>query len=361
VYNNRGTHKTLPSNLLQQHNLTLYPDDVFIKIDFALPSFTSKRQNHYAVWLEGVDTAWHYLGKNHFFEFNKPPAGRYKLRLKAAPAQGFWEDGHIEMDVVVKQAFYQAVWFQVAMPLAFIALAYALLIFYVKRVKRKQEEQTRINKRFAELELQALQSQMNPHFVFNALGAIQYFIQNNDTSAADSYLAKFAKLMRLFLESSKNRYIPLSEEIKLLSLYIELEQMRFKGKFQAHIEVDEDLDTHDKELPSILVQPFVENAINHGLFHKESEGRLTIRFFEKANGTLVCIIEDNGVGREKAAQLKHGNAKTHKSRGMQIVDERLEVLKLVDTLNIAVRIEDLRDEAGAACGTRIVIEVPPLD
>ncbi len=361
VFTNKGTSKIIQSNLSNLRSLVLDPEDVFARIDFALPAFNKPLQNRYAVWLEGVDTCWRYLGHAHALEFNKPPAGKYKLHVKAAPAQGFWSEGALEMDIVVRQAFYQAAWFQVVMPLAFILLAYLLSLWYVKRVKRKQEEQTRINKKFAELELQALQAQMNPHFVFNALGAIQYFIQNNDAVAADSFLAKFAKLMRLFLESSKNRYIPLSEEIKLLSLYIELEQMRFRGKFEANIQVDEDLDVHDKELPSILLQPFVENAINHGLFHKNSKGNLTIKFNEKADETLVCTIEDNGVGRVKAAQLKQSSAKTHKSRGMQIVDERLEVLKLVDALSIAIKVEDLQDDKGAASGTRVTIEVPPLD
>ncbi|HFA47431.1 MAG TPA: hypothetical protein ENJ95_00280 [Bacteroidetes bacterium] len=341
-------------------SLRMRQRDDFIRLEFALPDYEKPAQNRYAMKLEGLDTAWHFLGTDPSVQISRPPPGTYKLRIKAAPAKGFWTDGELSLNIRVKQAFYQRAWFQVALPLAILLLSYLIGRWSVRRVKQREEEATRVNKKFAELELQALRSQMNPHFVFNSLGAIQFFIQNNDAGAADNYLAKFAKLMRLFLESSKNKYISLSEEIKLLSLYVELEQMRFEDRFDAEIAVDKDLDTYSRELPSILIQPFVENSINHGLFHKNGKGRLLVKFYEKENGALICRIEDDGVGRERSASLKQKSPRNYKSRGMQIVNERLEVLKQVDEIDIKIEVEDLDPNADDT-GTVVTIEIPDLD
>jgi LytS/YehU family sensor histidine kinase len=166
--------------------------------------------------------------------------------------------------------------------------------------------------------------------------------------------------MRLFLESSKNKYITLEEEIKLLSLYIELEQMRFEDKFDAVVEVDENLDSHTREIPSILIQPFVENAINHGLFNKKTKGHLRIAFTKKEDESLLCVVEDNGVGRKQAEQLKKDSSRNYKSRGMQIVRERLEVLQGVDDVKINVHVEELAPEA-LDPGTKVTIEIQDFD
>ena len=359
-YKNDGNHQFQFNNLTNPEKLTLSQNDDYIRLDFALPSYVDPAKNQYAIKMEGIDTSWQYLGNTAFREINRPPPGNYKIKIKANPANDFWLDKELEMELRVKLAFYQTTWFQIALPLFILLISYLIGMWNVKRIKRKQEEQTRINKKFAELELQALQSQMNPHFVFNSLGAIQYFIQKNDAGTADNYLAKFAKLMRLFLESSKNKYISLSEEIKLLSLYVELEQMRFEDKFKANIVVDENLDIHSREVPSILIQPFVENSINHGLFHKKGKGYLDIRFFENKEKALICQIEDNGIGRKLAESLKKKSPKNYKSRGMQIVNERLEVLQEVDEIKITVNVEDLHP-GGLETGTIVNIEIPDLD
>lgn len=231
----------------------------------------------------------------------------------------------------------------------------------VNAVRRKAMRDTAINKRFAELELQALQSQMNPHFVFNSLGAIQYFIQANDQKQADRYLSKFAYLMRLFLESSKNKFISLAEELKLIQLYVELEQLRFKGKFGFEMEVDGQVDPHTTLLPSMLLQPFVENAINHGFFHKDGEGRLKLAVSQMSNGRLKFVIEDDGIGRERAMEIRMQSDKNYKSRALQIITERLQALQEVEGYHIAINIEDLFDEGGRPQGTKVNIEIPEIE
>lgn len=356
---NGGVEK-LEANFTSINSLILNQGDDYLEVGFCLPYYASALPNQYAVKLEGLDTKWKVLGEISSYELNRPPPGEYKLRVKAAPAKGVWMEKELQLDIEVKQAFYQKPWFQVALPLMIILLSYLAAQWYVNRIKLQEEKQTRINKQFAELELQALQSQMNPHFVFNSLGSIQYFIQKNNTEAADNFLAKFAKLMRMFLESSKNKYISLAEEIKLLDLYLQMEKMRFEDKFEYKISVDSDIDVHFRELPSVLIQPFIENSINHGIFNKDGKGHININFTEDEEGTLTCEIKDDGVGRKKAAELKGKTRKAHKSRGMQIVSERLDVLQQMDDLNIKIKIHDLYPDKENT-GTIVRIEIPDIE
>ncbi|MDO8367544.1 MAG: histidine kinase, partial [Saprospiraceae bacterium] len=218
-----------------------------------------------------------------------------------------------------------------------------------------------MNQRFAELELKALQSQMNPHFIFNSLGAIQYFIRSDRTQEADGYLTKFAQLMRLFLESSKNKYITLAEEIRLLKLYVELEKMRFEGRFEAKFSVEKNIDTDEVEIPSMLLQPFVENAINHGLFHKKEKGLLQIKVTANGSKEIHCIVEDDGIGREAAGALREQSLKNYKSRAMQIVHERLEALSHVEGYEVKIEVNDLRHPDGGPAGTRVTLTIPVAD
>ena len=303
-YTEQGEVQKWDTHLSSLDNMVMNQSDDYLKLDFNLPYYPVSNENRYAAKLDGHDTKWRMLGHTPSLELNRPPPGKYKLRIKAAPARGVWMEEELLMNIEVKEAFHQKPWFQVVLPIAIILLSYLASRWYIKRIKREEELQTQINKRFAKLELQALQAQMNPHFVFNALGSIQYFIQKNNVEAADNFLAKFAKLMRLFLESSKNKYISLAEEIKLLNLYLELEKMRFEDKFDYKISIAPNIDVHFRELPSILIQPFVENAINHGIFNKDGKGQLDIQFTENQQGDLTCLIQDDGVGRKKISSTK---------------------------------------------------------
>ena len=200
----------------------------------------------------------------------------------------------------------------------------------------------------------ALQAQMNPHFVFNALSAIQNFILNNNAEEATDYLSRFSRLMRLFLESSRNKYIALSEEKVLLDYYIQLEQLRFKDKFTYQISLEEGVSL-DTEIPSLLLQPFVENAINHGLVYKNTnDGFLNVNF-KKENNKLICIVEDNGIGRNEAAAIKNKSLKPYKSRGTEITEERLRSLELIENTKIEIEIFDKIDDNLVPQGTKVTI------
>ncbi len=283
-------------------------------------------------------------------------SGSYSLLISAIDVEGRKSEDPIEINFQIAPPWWQSWWFSLLMALGFILFVAGIALIRVQNIKRKEELTSEINKKFAELELHALQSQMNPHFVFNALGAIQFFIHKGNIDMADEFLAQFAQLMRLFLESSKNKYVTLEQEIDLLRRYVEIENIRFEDSFSFELKVDEDLHTHSILLPSMLIQPFIENAINHGLFHMKQKGDLLVEFRLEKEDTLACIVEDNGIGRVAAQKIKEQSRHNHVSRGMQIVEERIKTLKAMEESHITINIEDLYHEEHA-CGTRSIIYI----
>lgn len=226
-------------------------------------------------------------------------------------------------------------------------------------LRAAQEVAEEANRARAELELRALQMQMNPHFVFNALNSIQSYVMNQDTLTANLYLSKFSRLIRLFLDSSRSRFIPLAEEIKLLTLYIELEKIRFENKFEFEIVVDSLVNKYI-EIPTMILQPFIENAINHGLRYKHQKGLLSIRFYKEL-GYLICKIEDNGVGRNNAEKIQGKSSKGYKSQGLKITTERLTTYNKINDANIVFSIKDRIENPASPndeVGTVIEIRFP---
>ncbi|HEY4111686.1 tetratricopeptide repeat-containing sensor histidine kinase [Puia sp.] len=213
-----------------------------------------------------------------------------------------------------------------------------------------------LQQRAKELEVQALRSQMNPHFIFNCLNAINRFILGHETEAASDYLTKFSRLMRMIMNHSRHSMISLAEEIEMLQLYLEMECLRFKDAFDYRIDVEENLDTEDVRIPPLLIQPFAENAVWHGLMHKEEHGSLTVRL--RVNGdVLTCIVQDNGIGRKHAGMLKSKSAEKHKSMGLQITAERMALLNGPGGSQPFFRIEDLYDEKGSPVGTQVTLTI----
>ena len=235
----------------------------------------------------------------------------------------------------------------------------------LQRIRAEEEkQQARIealqNKQKAtETRLQSLRLQMNPHFLFNALNSIQQMILANEEMVATKYLSRFSKLLRTILVHSDKEFVTLKEELEILNLYIELESIRFKGSFSYHIECDEGIDTDEIKLPTLLIQPFVENAIWHGLMHKESERVLQVKFSEFGD-CLHCLVEDNGIGRERSNETKlaTGQGKKHTSKGIQVSRERLEAMNNGGPCKGSLQIIDLKDEDGNASGTRVEIVFP---
>ena len=209
-----------------------------------------------------------------------------------------------------------------------------------------------IEKQLFDLEQKALQLQMNPHFIFNSLNSIQSFIVNNDSDRATLYLAKFAQLMRLILANSREQFVPVKDEIKVLTYYMDIENLRFDNKFDYKIIVDPGIDDDFVGIPPMIIQPYVENAILHGIIHKKGKGNISVVLSLKEDN-ILCIVEDDGVGREKAMEIKNNSGLKHKSRGMIITKERLEILSKQIKGQISVNVSDMKDESGAISGTRV--------
>jgi tetratricopeptide (TPR) repeat protein len=213
-----------------------------------------------------------------------------------------------------------------------------------------------LQQRAKELEIQALRSQMNPHFIFNCLNAINRFILSHETEAASDYLTKFSRLMRMIMNHSRHSTITLAEELEVLQLYLDMERLRFKDAFDYQIVLDENVDAGDLYVPPLLLQPFVENAIWHGLMHKLERGLLTITLSVEKD-LLTCTIRDNGVGRKRADLLKSKSAQKHKSMGLQITAERMALLTGKEGSGHFFRIEDLYESDGKAAGTEVILTI----
>ena len=330
-----------------------------VEFHFTALSYKSFGNIQYTYQLTGADRApEHTLSRSVRYSSLSP--GTYAFELTATDTRGTSTTLSNPISFTIHPPWWRTRLFYFLCMVSLLASVASIYFIRVRRIRQQAARETAINKRFAKLELQALQSQMNPHFVFNSMSAIQHFIQSRETMLADDYLARFGQLMRLFLESSKKRYITLSEEIEILSLYINLEQARFNGKFSHQLIIDERIDLYSTLIPSVLLQPFVENAINHGLFHKPGPGSLIIAFEPFGEG-VRCTIEDDGIGREKAMEIRLRSNKNYKSRAMQMIEERLEALRQFEGYGITFQITDLMGRTGESRGTRVVIEIPEID
>ena len=213
-----------------------------------------------------------------------------------------------------------------------------------------------LQKELAEYEQKALHLQMNPHFVFNCLGSISSFIVQNGTDSAIKYLSKFSKLMRLTLEYSKETLIPIDKEIEGLQNYLELEQLRFNNKFSFTISKSSEIED-DVALPPLLLQPFIENAIIHGVIPKKENGKIEVTFtIEKES--LVCTIEDNGVGFEQSKFAKEKSVVAHKSMALDIIKKRLELMETSTSGKANVEIKELKNDKNDAVGTKVTLQIP---
>jgi len=221
--------------------------------------------------------------------------------------------------------------------------------------------------KMADVEMQALRAQMNPHFIFNCLNSINRYIVKSDQATASLYLTRFAKLIRLILDNSNSSTVTLTNELEALKLYIEMEAIRFETKFTYSIKTDKNVQPDAIFVPPLIIQPYVENSIWHGLYvensiwhgllHKEEAGHLDIHV-SLTNHILTCTIEDNGVGREKAKELKSKSASTKKSLGMKLTEDRLALLNKQTQLESTVVITDLYHTNGSPAGTRVIIQIP---
>ncbi|HEX5168572.1 MAG TPA: tetratricopeptide repeat protein [Cyclobacteriaceae bacterium] len=289
---------------------------------------------------------------------------KYEAEKKDNQISLLAKEGEIQKKEVERQATLKLTFIG---GLLLVTLLAGLILYSVlqrlknqKNMAKKDHELTeaRFMHEIATLEMKALRAQINPHFLFNCINSINVMIANNENEKASQYLAKFSKLIRQILENSETSNVSLDREMLLVESYIQLEELRFKGKINYQISIDSKISPEDTYLPSMVLQPFVENAIWHGLLHKGKNENGLIRIsVQEEEQTLRCIVEDNGVGRERARELSGKNILKSKSMGIKITEDRLRLLSK-ERLKELVRITDLKDALNHALGTRVEINIP---
>lgn len=281
--------------------------------------------------------------------------GSYNLLLWCRSPGSKWTAEPVQLSFTIMPPFWHH---PLLITLAALAAGTLILLLFRLRIRKIQKRATQENQhrqQLAQLEMNALRAQINPHFIFNALNAIQYYYSQNDEITANQYLTSFAHFIRLTLTHSQAHWLPLNEEIAMLRTYIALEQLRFRELFTLDITVAPDLDQEKVAIPAMLMQPYVENAINHGLRHlKNRKGRLQLSFTLE-HGNLCCIIDDNGIGREQAAAYKKVH---HTSLGMKITDQRIHTINRMYGITIQVYITDKPDTGSGPEGTRVSLVIP---
>jgi|WetSurMetagenome_2_1015567.scaffolds.fasta_scaffold02794_2 tetratricopeptide (TPR) repeat protein len=237
-----------------------------------------------------------------------------------------------------------------------LSIAIGILIFSRSKINAKRRI-SEMNRKISEVTQANLRQQMNPHFIFNTLNSIQYYMYQHDKLATNNYLTKFSSLMRKVLENSQHTSVPLRDELEALNLYLELEMIRFKDRFNYEIKVDDEIDTILYKVPTMLIQPYVENSISHGLMPGENKGMIKIDL-KLENAYISCIIEDNGIGREAAQEKKRKNENNHNSLGTQIVTSRLDLVNSLYGTSLKTIYTDLKNINGEPEGTRVEIQIP---
>ncbi len=331
-------------------------DRNYFNFQFTGLSFKDPGAIEYKYKMEGIDSGWVYTPYTSV-KYQTIPPGDYRFVVYARNNDGYWSRDAASMAFTILPPWWQTWWFKLLAISAGLLLV--LLIFKMRlgKIRERDRKKAALQNRIAAIELTALRAQMNPHFVFNAINSVQYFITNNDPDSSQKYLSKFARLIRYVLDNSKLTTIPVQKELDALTLYLDLEALRFAKRFSYTITVHPGVDREHTQIPSMLIQPYVENAIWHGIMHKTGEGCLEIGMEMKGN-VLKCSIEDNGIGRKKSLELKQEKETAHRSVGMSNTKERLEIINQVNNTGLSVTVTDLYDPSGEGCGTRVEIDIP---
>lgn len=324
----------------------------FFSFDLSTFDYDEANDIEYAYLLEGFDNQWQYAGTKRSGSYTNVPGGNYTLKLRSRNSSGIWNEKGQCVRIVIAQPFWKTTWF---ISLVLGTLSGSIVLLYRYRINVfKRREQLRLNYeiKLNELENSALRTQMNPHFIFNSLNTINSFINSNSATRANQYISKFSKLIRLILDHSREKKISLADELQVASLYIQLEQIRFDNKFRHQLVLSDDLDPESVVIPPLIIQPFIENAILHGLLPSGREGLLSI-LISRQEHQLLIVIEDNGIGRAGRQAMKSNDDQKKKSHGIDITVKRIALFNNTPDAHSTVRITDLRNEKQEPAGTRV--------
>lgn len=336
-------------------------DQSTISFEFAGINFSNPEAVRYQWKLQGADKDWSPVRADNSVNYSGLAPGNYTFMVKACNEDGVWNKAPAKIKFSIAPPFWMRWWFIASVILIVVMIIILIFKWRVNRIKIKAAEEQRkiqLEKDVMELEQKALRLQMNPHFIFNALNSIQSQIGTDNEQTARYYLAKFSRLMRQILDNSRNTEISLEEEINTLENYLLIEKFCNGDRFDYKIIAGEQLEKDYIRIPPMLLQPFIENSIKHGLKHVEGKrGLIEVKFEEKGN-VLECSVTDNGIGRKKAEEMIRSSKETyHRSTALIVTQERLDLLKGNDRTK-SLEIIDLYDEKGEAAGTKVIIRVP---
>lgn len=335
------------SKIILAHN------DNNVRFDFVALSFKSAGDITYNYRLLGLDEEWKTTREN-YLSYPSLPSGNYTLEIQATNKFGV-KSSIVKIDVEIKKLLIEKNWFRLLLLLTGIGLIYAYFTRRIKKINRKAREQAAITEKVNEMEQMALRAQMNPHFIFNCLNSIQDYVINSDVQGANKFITDFSRLIRSTLDNSSKKIISIEDEIKYLTNYLTIEQYRFENKFTFNIHKDEDINLYDNYIPPMLLQPYVENAIRHGINNKKTGIGLIEINISKKDTNLICEVIDNGIGIKAAMELKGNTAIEYQSKGMELTAKRIQLLNKNVGEDIEIKIEDAMFPK---MGTKVIISIP---
>ncbi|MEO6759845.1 MAG: histidine kinase, partial [Saprospiraceae bacterium] len=344
-----------PDNPVERRSLRLPYDSATLAFHFAALEFSDPANNHLRYRLRYADNRdfdrdWIYCpDAKGFARYTKLPPGSYKLQIMATNSDSLWNPVPKEFFIEITPPYYQTWWFRALLSLAGLLLLYAFYRFRLAGMRKKEEQK----RKMIELELNVLRTQLNPHFISNNLISINHFIRNNGVEKVRAYVSTFARLMRNVLESARNPTVSLTDELDMLRNFVAVESGRFPQPIDFSVQLQPGIDPDQIALPGMLLQPFVENAIVHGLAPRNGEGHITIRV-SRERDALVFTVEDDGLGRNSRPASSGGERKSH---GLDITRERLHLHDLQHGSSSSLSLEDLKNDDGTVMGTRVILRL----
>jgi ligand-binding sensor domain-containing protein len=350
--------------------LTYFQNDVTVM--FNAINYSNAEENRFA-WrfANASDTLWHELDYQNIVTLTDLAAGSYLMQVKLFSVNNQWPQQIQQFSIHIQPPFWKTTWFMLILCVVVIALVYFIGNWRINEVRKKERanalveqlkaeeyrnryELEQISNYLAETQLMALQTQMNPHFIFNALNSIKRMILDEDNANGSRYLSRFAFMIRLTLDHSKKTFVSLKETVEYLAIYLEMEQLRLGDTFTYTIETDAGMDDYETVIPSLMIQPLVENAIWHGLMSKEGDRKVNINFL-KQDEKVICCIEDNGIGIRESENLKRFNKTRHQSVGLENLRNRIKIMKEKYDMDFTFEIKDLHEMHVDRSGTLAVL------
>ena len=349
IITNVKNGNTSVSPALLKKVISLNFGDNSVTIDFASLNFLGN-QNVYRYKMMGLNQDWTETNSRSV-TYSSLPSGDFIFEVALAGQMSYAS----ALKINVATPIWKQLWFRLLMVALGLSGIFAVYKIRTQQIIKAEELKSQFRQQLAEAETKALKAQMSPHFIFNSLNSINRYIIKAEPEKASLYLTKFSKLIRLILDNSNLKVISLDQEITALKLYMELEALRFNEKFTYSLTVSQELNPMSIGVPPMIIQPFIENAIWHGLLHKETPGHLEVAI-DRFDSGLKCTITDNGVGRKKATELKSKSVNKEKSYGMQITKDRLSMMNGELKLS-SVEVIDLEDAAGQSLGTKVIVKI----